>query len=348
MSKLRIPSDWGWHEEWGTFADHGTEMSAPQACCACGGGSSTNFKANPGAQGLKRSPPQEQGTASSSSSPSSGVRKTWNGCACKKTWSEGGLSCSNYCCNPDDDEFGNWCFVEDEQCEEAAWGYCEPVGGNAEHRDCTDLQGWADTEGDGCGSYAEQGWCNADGTPGTGWDGEWGNFVDFFSQGHSALTACCVCGGGNRNSGAARNACSDVPSWKDPDGDGCAEYANFKWCTSTGSFGVGWHEEWGNFGGTPTAAKACCYCGGGAGGTGRSEVLTAVRPGKVSQPASSSSSGFLGGMIAAVLALVLACSLGLYFFKTKKANSSGTPGVRASRIGQRYGEVDDEEQGLKS
>lgn len=33
-------------------------------------------------------------------------------------------ACENYCCNPDGDPGGNWCFVWDPNCQGQNWGYC--------------------------------------------------------------------------------------------------------------------------------------------------------------------------------------------------------------------------------
>jgi len=328
---------WGWHQEWGTFADHGKhQMSAPQACCACGGGSSTNFKAHPSAQGLTLSP-----NASAASPPTPSVsggagRKTWNDCECKKTWKEGELSCDNYCCNPDDDEFGFWCLVKDESCEESTWGYCQPDQGNAQHGACSDLWGWTDAEGDGCAAYSD-GWCKSDGTPGAKWDSSWGVFADYFSEGHTASTACCICGGGSRPTGtAAAHVCTDVPSWKDPDGDGCSEYAAHMWCSSTGGFGIGWHEEWGNFRGEPTAAKACCYCGGGSGVAGSTPMLASARPAKPPPATKGSSAGAVVGLVAAIIAIIAACLVGAYVYKTKQDLTGDMSKVGATKVGRKY------------
>lgn len=32
--------------------------------------------------------------------------------------------CENYCCNPDTDPNGLWCFVQDSACQGQTWGYC--------------------------------------------------------------------------------------------------------------------------------------------------------------------------------------------------------------------------------
>jgi len=57
-----------------------------------------------------------------------GVRVTQSGCACKQTWQLNGFAevCRDYCCNPDSDANGEWCFVEDTDCQGVDWGYCAP------------------------------------------------------------------------------------------------------------------------------------------------------------------------------------------------------------------------------
>lgn len=51
------------------------------------------------------------------------VRKSQKGCACLKEWSLSGTPCESYCCNPDNSA-GDWCFVEDQNCEGDTWGMC--------------------------------------------------------------------------------------------------------------------------------------------------------------------------------------------------------------------------------
>eukprot|EP00756_Hemistasia_phaeocysticola_P064750 Hpha_TRINITY_DN8036_c0_g2::TRINITY_DN8036_c0_g2_i1::g.140158::m.140158 len=67
-------------------------------------------------------------------------QRTLSGCACRREWSclsclSGALSeggplkpCTHGCCNPDDDEMGAWCMVEDPSCEGSQYGYCVPEG----------------------------------------------------------------------------------------------------------------------------------------------------------------------------------------------------------------------------
>jgi len=77
-------------------------------------------------------PPVPAGaTTDSSSSESSDpdARRDMFGCLCRKTWgcAGGGMHCDNYCCNPDQDPGGEWCFKEDETCGSGTnWGYCSP------------------------------------------------------------------------------------------------------------------------------------------------------------------------------------------------------------------------------
>lgn len=54
------------------------------------------------------------------------ARVTQKGCVCKKSWTLSGTNkpCTSYCCNPDSDPKGLWCFVESPTCEERSWGYC--------------------------------------------------------------------------------------------------------------------------------------------------------------------------------------------------------------------------------
>lgn len=54
-------------------------------------------------------------------------RVTTSGCACLKEWQIAGATpCTNFCCNPDSDSNGEWCFVDDATCTAGNWGYCAP------------------------------------------------------------------------------------------------------------------------------------------------------------------------------------------------------------------------------
>jgi len=65
--------------------------------------------------------------------------------------------------------------------------------------------------------------------------------------------------------------CNDtVTEWTDANGDNCAAYANFKYCTPTGEPGPGWHaNHTGNLSNYEVAgidaSSSCCACGGGYG-----------------------------------------------------------------------------------
>jgi len=52
---------------------------------------------------------------------------TAKGCKCMQSWSIDGRPCDSYCCNPDNDNGGNWCFVEDKACQGNSWGTCAAV-----------------------------------------------------------------------------------------------------------------------------------------------------------------------------------------------------------------------------
>ncbi|CAE8693226.1 unnamed protein product, partial [Polarella glacialis] len=71
-------------------------------------------------------------TTSTTTSLDDQVRVTTSGCACKESWVLGGFSsspCSSYCCNPDSDPTGDWCFVESTTCQGQNWGYCSQEPG---------------------------------------------------------------------------------------------------------------------------------------------------------------------------------------------------------------------------
>ncbi|KAL7445710.1 hypothetical protein ACHAXM_009879 [Skeletonema potamos] len=87
--------------------------------------------------------------------------------------------------------------------------------------------------------------------------------------GRTALSACCVCGGGQSSSQAQdqleiqqqavgedhTQACWDEPNWYDSTGDGCAWYEEERKCEYFGD------QFWSIDG--LTANEACCACGGG-------------------------------------------------------------------------------------
>lgn len=202
-------------------------------------------------------------------------------CRCKQNWEydvgdgSAPLKCSNgeTCCNPDNDDFGDWCIVEDPECEESDFGYCRPL--SMAVQGCTDFPpSWTDSEGDACYSYSVLSLCTSDGHSGSGWRKEWGTFQSFTSNGYDASEACCACGGGSfTNQGYNAHRCADKVDWEDKDGDGCYEYGLNNWCTDDGEPGPGWHtEDWGQMSlfthNGASALEACCVCGGGGKGTG--------------------------------------------------------------------------------
>ncbi|KAK3274311.1 hypothetical protein CYMTET_17499 [Cymbomonas tetramitiformis] len=136
---------------------------------------------------------------------------------------------------------------------------------------CTDVADWMDTDGSPCVQYEAAAWCTQSGGFGPSWGSEWGAFEEYAFQGHDASTACCACGGGNREGGEPNSVvdnCSDYPSWFDTDGFDCRTYEDNEYCTRTGEFGPGWlPDQYGPFSVYATnsvdATAACCACGGG-------------------------------------------------------------------------------------
>ncbi|CAK0900181.1 unnamed protein product [Prorocentrum cordatum] len=199
------------------------------------------------------------------------ARYTWSDCMCKASWQESGKTCSQGCCNFEDDPDGDYCYVEDPQCESFAWGYCRPE--SMTNPGCTDYPpDWTDKDGDDCWAYEFNEFCTASGDYGEDWDKDWGTFQSFTNNGYDASTACCSCGGGSDTfQGYNDNQCADTEGWVDKDGDGCTTYSEYFFCTTAGEPGVGWHEEWGTLSdfkaGGKSSLEACCACGGGSKGT---------------------------------------------------------------------------------
>ena len=148
---------------------------------------------------------------------------------------------------------------------------------------CVDTPGW-ENGGDTCATYVAAAYCTVDGTPGSGWDLAWGGIREYASDdGSSALEACCGCGGGRD---PAAPACIDTPTgWTSADGEDCAVYRYYAYCSADGSAGSGWDAGWGSVadylnaeGVMISALGACCVCGGGEffnpGSTDEAEVAT--------------------------------------------------------------------------
>ncbi|CAJ1364997.1 unnamed protein product [Effrenium voratum] len=73
----------------------------------------------------------------------------------------------------------------------------QPTSRNARTSECSDVIGWADSEGYTCAEYGNQSWCTSDGNKGPGWDSGWFEDIeDLWNDGYSAQAACCSCGGG--------------------------------------------------------------------------------------------------------------------------------------------------------
>lgn len=77
-----------------------------------------------------------RGQASSGSMQAAGPARATvrTNCCCQERWrmegagtAENEWTCSSYCCNPDNDPGGEWCFVQDPDCEGHAWSHCAPL-----------------------------------------------------------------------------------------------------------------------------------------------------------------------------------------------------------------------------
>jgi len=243
----------GWHSDWGVFTNYSVDnVSATDACCACGGGAKSE---------------------TGSSTVPNVTRHTLNDCACKKYWAYSGsnFTCNTSCCNPDNDQNGDWCMVANSSCEDSGFGYCRESRPSAGVCHDTPL-GWKDSTGSSCSDYSTANYCTETGEEGSDWHADWGTIEDYKNQGHTAATACCGCGGGSMiasSENATSTNCTDAPEWSDSDGDSCVDYGEDSWCNSTGGYGAGWHLEWGTFAdfavqGSYPAPRACCVCGGGS------------------------------------------------------------------------------------
>mmetsp|Transcript_110741 Transcript_110741/g.352787 ORF Transcript_110741/g.352787 Transcript_110741/m.352787 type:complete len:1159 (-) Transcript_110741:110-3586(-) len=70
---------------------------------------------------------------------------------------------------------------------------------------------WLDAKGYSCKAYSERKWCTSTGEYGTKWFLLWGHFSRYQNFGQTASTACCDCGGGDRED---RTASSQI--WRFP------------------------------------------------------------------------------------------------------------------------------------
>lgn len=134
------------------------------------------------------------------------------GCQCREAWTQESHSeepCAAYCCNPDQDSGGEWCFVDQPGCEGSAWGYCAmqvdqpaiaapsndaPVAMLTE-AGCPCQESWQYQDSPQCEAYC----CNPDGDPGGPWcfvedplcegGGKWGYCVDGPADAATSLVA---------------------------------------------------------------------------------------------------------------------------------------------------------------
>jgi len=79
-------------------------------------------------------------------------RITTKNCKCKQTWTYGNYpKCTEGCCNPDN-HVGDWCPVEDRQCQGAWWGNCKPK--QTPQPKCEDSATWKLYAKYGCAWFA--------------------------------------------------------------------------------------------------------------------------------------------------------------------------------------------------
>jgi len=110
---------------------------------------------------------------------------------------------------------------------------------------CIDIPGWHDSDGLYCDSY------DSDNS-----EVQCKHAYNHPNQGHSAMTACCVCGGGEEitlNKIGVDDECIDEPGWSDSGGEGCPWYEGY------GSRCMNLGDSYANESGK-TANDACCYC----------------------------------------------------------------------------------------
>jgi len=125
--------------------------------------------------------------------------------------------------------------------------------------ECTDVAGWVDSYDDGCDWYEDPSDDDGDETRCEAY----GN--SFANDGHTANTACCVCGGGE----GFLDTCENVSGWVDCGNDACSFYEDNDLGDDdyyTFDDGDTACSYWGD--GCPgpsglTPNEACCVCGGG-------------------------------------------------------------------------------------
>jgi len=160
-----------------------------------------------------------------------------------------------------------------------------------------------------------------------------------------------------------RRDCVDLSGWADRDGDTCAVYAKSRWCNATGGFGIEWPKSWDAFPGprgraSPTAADACCACGGGSSNIPSASIRTEAPTSSISSknadaatsdavPNPPEAGNFLQ-MLILVAAVVAGITLGICCIRKKlsggqnnTARGSNFSMPESTGFGRKYSNLDD-------
>eukprot|EP00930_Biecheleria_cincta_P021688 TRINITY_DN15999_c0_g1_i1.p1 TRINITY_DN15999_c0_g1~~TRINITY_DN15999_c0_g1_i1.p1 ORF type:complete len:3926 (-),score=687.33 TRINITY_DN15999_c0_g1_i1:334-12111(-) len=86
------------------------------------------------------------------------------------------------------------------RCKTCAEGFTKMSGTGPQCEACADVDGWVDPEGHSCRDYEKKGWCSLGAPTRQGSAGHKSRIEFYISKGLSPTTACCVCGGGQRES----------------------------------------------------------------------------------------------------------------------------------------------------
>lgn len=135
---------------------------------------------------------------------------------------------------------------------------------------CSDVPGWTDKDGFSCDWYG-----SLTGTDDSNYYEDqqsqprcevFGNCC--FNQGHTAITACCVCNGGTNYDECIDVTINEMP-WADAEGDSCEAYDPALNSVGDDDSYYDDGDTWCSYFGTDyenngfTASTACCICGGG-------------------------------------------------------------------------------------
>mmetsp|Transcript_50092 Transcript_50092/g.119180 ORF Transcript_50092/g.119180 Transcript_50092/m.119180 type:complete len:1195 (-) Transcript_50092:93-3677(-) len=239
----------GWRESGGfqAFAAHGIDAS--QACCLCGGGQHATAASTTGL------PATEPATSAASATLAEGTDASISSQASTTT---------------PELVVGPLTTMEAENSTVLARRSQEVTTTGP----CFDVEGWVDTDAEGCAEYANLNYCTPTGGYGSAWQDDWGDFAKYARDGYDATTACCACGGGFATAmttvtvhfGTTAEGCTDIADWKDNTEFGCDDYVNQQWCIPSGDhYGPSWEDTWGSFdlylNDGFTAVTACCGCG---------------------------------------------------------------------------------------